>query len=411
MISKSNVIFVIISNILSSVSLFFSFILLGRNFTVKEFGEYSLYVNTISIMLIIFNFGTTHRLLKSISINTKFLKFITIYWGFLLVTLILFSPIFYLVIKFIIKSDLLSFNFLHLIAIISITLIIEYISVQLQATKYFIIYSINIALLNVIRLFGVLIYIYYYDASFNLFPAIITFSGVISLTISIILIFYLYKNATIKQVRRYNLFKFYLSILKSSYPFFLAALYSYIYMASDIYIIYLMLGPEYAGFYNIAFITLTGIVLVPSAIYQKYLMPIIHKLSITDTDILYILYKKSNKYLLKFGILISCLIIVFHDLYINIFWGQKFMPVSTALIIISASIPAIFLAFNSGAILVTKKLIYKKQKIMGLCAILNIILNIFLIPHFGINGAAFSTTITLFILTIFYSKTAKKYVF
>ena len=69
------------------------------------------------------------------------------------------------------------------------------------------------------------------------------------------------------------------------------------------------------------------------------------------------------------------------------------------------------MAYNSGAVLVTKQHVYRKVKYMGIVAILNIILNVTFIPIYGAEGAAITTVISNLTLFSLYFFAIKRHVF
>jgi O-antigen/teichoic acid export membrane protein len=96
---------------------------------------------------------------------------------------------------------------------------------------------------------------------------------------------------------------------------------------------------------------------------------------------------------------------------IPMLFGAEYQDSILILNILAISTPLIFLAFNSGAALVTKENIKKKIKYMGLVAMLNMALNIIFIPVYHETGAAIATVITNLTLVILYYFGAKRHVF
>ena len=74
-------------------------------------------------------------------------------------------------------------------------------------------------------------------------------------------------------------------------------------------------------------------------------------------------------------------------------------------------IPMILVGYSIGAVLSTKEFMIKKVRIMVFVAVLNILLNMILIPKFNADGAAIATVVSYFLLLTLYYVAAKKYVF
>ena len=68
----------------------------------------------------------------------------------------------------------------------------------------------------------------------------------------------------------------------------------------------------------------------------------------------------------------------------------------------SLNITLYYFSSNYGIVLLTKNLISKKVKVMGVVALLNIVLNIIFIPIFDLNAALFSTIVCNLIIAFSY---------
>lgn len=201
------------------------------------------------------------------------------------------------------------------------------------------------------------------------------------------------------------------AVMSNAWPFGLAAFFYLIYYQSNIILLKYMIGDEAAGIYNVAFTVMAAIYLLPGVIYQKYLLPKIHRWANHDTQKFYEVYRYGIKAMFTLGI------VAMIGIWLTAFWaipllfGKKYVDAVSLLNILALSAPIIFLAFNSGATLVTKENMLRKVKYMGYVAILNILLNITLIPLYNTSGAAIATVLSNSVLLYLYSFGTKKYVF
>jgi O-antigen/teichoic acid export membrane protein len=199
--------------------------------------------------------------------------------------------------------------------------------------------------------------------------------------------------------------------MNNAWPFGLAAFFYLIYYQSNIILLKYLIGDEAAGIYNVAFTVMAAVYLLPGVIYQKYLLPKIHRWANHDTQKFYEVYRYGIKAMFTLGI------VAMIGIWLTAFWaipllfGKKYVDAVSLLNILALSAPIIFLAFNSGATLVTKENMLRKVKYMGYVAILNILLNITLIPLYNTSGAAIATVLSNSVLLYLYSFGTKKYVF
>ena len=111
------------------------------------------------------------------------------------------------------------------------------------------------------------------------------------------------------------------------------------------------------------------------------------------------------------GIFIMVLLLYISGWLIQALFGKEYYPTITLLKIIALAIPFYFISYSLGSTLVTMDNIKLKIKFMGFVAIINIILNIILIPQFLAQGAAIATLISNVCLFILYYIGSQKWVF
>lgn len=91
---------------------------------------------------------------------------------------------------------------------------------------------------------------------------------------------------------------------------------------------------------------------------------------------------------------------MFAEILIRIFFGTEYVFGTTAFkILLIAAIFQIIVTINHQTLIAFKD----STKVMNLYvigAIVNILLNLILIPHYSLNGAAIATTLSFFIMTI-----------
>jgi O-antigen/teichoic acid export membrane protein len=201
------------------------------------------------------------------------------------------------------------------------------------------------------------------------------------------------------------------NILQNAWPFGLAGVFHLIYFQSDIILVKYITGDEAAGYYNVAFTVMVAVLLFPGIIYQKFLLPKIHRWANHDRALFYKVYRQGNAAMLVLGLLAMAFVWLLSPFVIPYLFGNEYKDSVELLMVLALSAPVLFVASSVGATLVTQEHMKIKVKLMGGVAILNIALNLSLIPFYGALGAAVSTVASNILLLIFYYVSAKLYVF
>ena len=200
-------------------------------------------------------------------------------------------------------------------------------------------------------------------------------------------------------------------LAKNTWPFAITSLLYLVYFQSDIIILKYLKGDEAAGIYNIGFIIMASVYLLPNAIYQKFLLPKFHRWAYHDRSRFLASYRFGNGCMLLLGTLVAVFIALTTPLIIPSLFDAVYIEAIDVLSILSLCIPLHFLATSIGAALVTNENIRRKVFYIGVAAAINVLLNLKLIPLYGIMGAAYSTLLSEGVLLALYLFAVRKYVF
>lgn len=202
-----------------------------------------------------------------------------------------------------------------------------------------------------------------------------------------------------------------LRVASQSWPFGVAAFSHLIYFQSNIILLKHLSSNSAAGIYSVAFTVMAAVYLLPSVIYQRFLLPKMHRWANHDPEMFYQIYRRGNVLMLLLGTLAMLMILLLADLAVPLLFGEAYSAAAGVLKILALSAPIIFLAFSSGATLVTQEHMKVKVKYMGLTAVINVPLNILLISLFDLKGAAIATVVSNALLLSMYFYGAQQLVF
>lgn len=191
-------------------------------------------------------------------------------------------------------------------------------------------------------------------------------------------------------------------VAAQSWPFGLAGVFHLIYFQSDIILIKYIAGDAAAGIYNVAFVIMVAVYMLPSVIYQKFLLPKIHRWANYDRSRFYQVYRTGNWVMLVLGLLAMLAIWLLAPWGVQLLFGRQYISAVLPLSILALAAPIRFVATSVGSTLVTQDNMRRKVYYMGVTALINLALNFFMIPAYGVLGAAVSTVISEVALLLIY---------
>jgi O-antigen/teichoic acid export membrane protein len=187
------------------------------------------------------------------------------------------------------------------------------------------------------------------------------------------------------------------SLLKIAIPFALAGIFTRVYSYVDQILLSTIIGDRALGFYSIAYKATYALQFVPAA-FAAAIFPAMSNYYLNAKEKLQNVFEKSMYFLIIFSIPIALGTASLADKIILKLYTSEYEPsILTLQIFILAVIP-IFLSYPVGSILNSCDKQMTNTVNMGVTMILNIILNIILIPKYEHLGAAAAALISLTIL-------------
>jgi len=247
--------------------------------------------------------------------------------------------------------------------------------------------SINIIFNSVLMLAGTLIGIYYH-LDIIYFAAIYVISSAIVLILTSII--YAWKFSLPKI--EFDL-SFWKPKLKEAWPFGITGLFMNIYFMIDSIILSIMVNNAVVGYYSAAYRLIIVLLFVP-IILNVVIFPVMSQFYVTSKDYLRLAYEKYFKYATILGIPLGVGTTLLADKIILLIYGTQFLPSIIALQILVWSTVLIFLSSAFARLLEVSNKQLVLTKITAFNAVINIILNILLIPKFSYIGASFVTVFT-----------------
>ena len=244
--------------------------------------------------------------------------------------------------------------------------------------------------------------------------AILFLSGTVVLTVgcglsglaNVFLIVYLISSiigfymvyVIIVEIRPCLNLSFWKQILRESLPLALTVVFTVIYFKIDIVMLSLIRGDNSEIGWYAAAMRLIELVGVLPALIVSALFPIVSSLYKESLDSLKNAFKTSFRYLLTIALPIAVGTLLLSDRLIYIIYGKEYFKTIPALKILAIALIFIFVNYILMNILVAVNRQKTNAIMAGTCVLVNIALNLCLIPHYGYLGAGTATVITEIVL-------------
>lgn len=169
-----------------------------------------------------------------------------------------------------------------------------------------------------------------------------------------------------------------------------AMLYSVFFQIGTVLLKYLD-GDAAAGMYGIATAVMAAVYLIPTTIYQKFLLSKLHRWAVHDKPKFWSVYRKGIILMLGLGLAISLALVVLAPWLVPLMFGEAYRGVVGILLVLALCPPIRFLSTAIGSVLLSSTHMRYRVGAMGLAAAVTIALNLVLIPLYHELGAAFAT--------------------
>ncbi len=180
-------------------------------------------------------------------------------------------------------------------------------------------------------------------------------------------------------------------------PFALAGIFTRVYSYIDQIMLSVLIGDRELGWYSVAYKITFALQFIPSA-FAASMYPAMSNYFQHAHEKLAHLFEKTMNLLMLLSVPIAAGTIVIAQPLIIAVYTNEFSNSVLPLQILIAAMPAIFLSFPVGSMLNACNKQYINTINLGVTMVINIILNILLIPHFQHVGASIAAVVSLYYL-------------
>jgi len=384
-----NTSFLTVASVLQKVISFAYFTIIARLIGVENTGAYFFAISFTTIFAVVSDFGFGLVLTRESSRNTndvqKYLN--TVFW-----TKVLFGIPAYLLVVFFINILQYSPEIKFLVYLSGITMFFDNLHSVFynvfRAKKNLVYESIGIVCSQGITLIiGTL-------ALLNHLPI---YWLILAYTIPAFLNF-LYSSYFLRRVYGFVYkMEFDVVIFKKflifALPFAISGILARLYSYSDTILMSKMLGSEELGWWSVPYKIAFAFQFIPVALSAS-VYPEMSGLYIVGKEKISDLFQKSWRYLFIIVFPLSAGIIALADPIIIKLYKEQFAPAIPVLRILLISLIFSYLSYITGALLNATNRQKTQTVILGSALSINVLMNLFLIPRFGIMGAAYSVLVS-----------------
>jgi len=224
---------------------------------------------------------------------------------------------------------------------------------------------------------------------------------VIAILLSLILSFYFLEKKVFSFSKlKDKLVRYNSELLNYSWPLLFVGILVYVMTWTDTFMIGYFKTTSDVGIYNAAVPTALLLYVIPVAFMTLFFPVITTAYAKDDKQTFYSIYKTITKWIFMINLIILIIFIIFSKQIIQIIFGADYTAAWIPLILLSIGNFIYFLFRGTERILLVinrTRLVFLNFLIGG---ILNIALNYFLIPKYGINGAALATASSFIVISI-----------
>lgn len=213
-------------------------------------------------------------------------------------------------------------------------------------------------------------------------------TGIIDILLNVI---FLKKVESIKPKLNLSLWK---PMIIKAFPFGLNSFFAVLFFKIDTFMLSVIKGDIEVGVYSAAYTPLLSLSTVTSYMITSAIYPVMSKNFISHKNLLELITVSTVRYIIIIGLPISVGCLTLADRFINLFYAGKYSASVVVFQILALFIPLRLISGVTGTLLTSMD----KQNIrtfsVAICAIINIALNIIMIPKLGSIGAATSTVVS-----------------
>jgi O-antigen/teichoic acid export membrane protein len=173
-----------------------------------------------------------------------------------------------------------------------------------------------------------------------------------------------------------------------AYPFGVTSLLYFGYVQSGLLLVAYLTSPGRVALYSVALTILAAIYLFPTVLFQKLLMPRLHRWAAANDARLHQSYRTGNRCMLAAGLVAGLATALLAPVLIPAVFGEHYREAVPLVVIMSACAPLRFVTTSASSIMTSRNQIQILNGCMGAAFVCSIVAAMLLVPRFDLKGAA-----------------------
>lgn len=364
------------------------FLFMSHVLLEKGMGQYNFISSFVVFWFIISDFGASSYLHREwskgkTSIEEISYDFNLIFFAKSIIALLIFIP--FLIVNWFVNNDIFLALVLYYIAIF-LSLIINQADFYLSSANNFKLGAIRQVIeKSIIFFIGGALLLFFPKVEMVFFAMIVA---------QIISIFYYFRGRFPFKLRCIINWARTKELFIMGLPFVFFTLVVSLYSRIDMVMLKFMAGYDVVGWYGTAYKIYDVSAIFPAVLFIPALFPILSRIySSGNAEDLRIFFNKSIRILFSFSLILSLFFIFSAPLIVSTFFPPSFLPsvLAMRILILTLVIASLSFLFNNLLIIQNKEKL--ALKLVVISCIINILLNVILIPRFSLYGAAWATVI------------------
>ena len=191
-------------------------------------------------------------------------------------------------------------------------------------------------------------------------------------------------------------------VLRAASPYCLVTLFYLVYSQGIVALVQVLLGPEAAAIYGVAFLVTAAVYLIPNVVYVKFLAAKLLRWWTHDRPMFVAVFHLGVASHLALGLVCAGAVIAAAPTVLPMLFGDRYQAAASVLVVLAIGIPIRFVQHAYGSVLFAKEHIHRKIKYMGTAAAASLVFNFVLTPLFGVLGAAAAAVASELLLLVLY---------
>jgi|GEM_PF-160212 len=174
-------------------------------------------------------------------------------------------------------------------------------------------------------------------------------------------------------------------------PFGMSSLLFYAYGQSGLVIVSHLGTPRDVGVYSVAVTMLSALYLLPTVLFQKLLLPRLHRWAASGDARLERMFRTGNKWMFVSGAALAALAAALAPLVIPVVFGRQYAQSVDVVVLMTLSAPFRFLTVSASSVMTTSNLIHVRNRCAFAALLFSVLAGVIGMRALGIVGAALAS--------------------